>query len=71
MSKPTDLEWILGRLDAILTLDVDNAIKTKVIKELVADCKNDIDPDIQFVLSGQGACYCTDSSICSPCGKDD
>ena len=71
MSKPTDLEWILGRLDAILTLDVDNAIKIKVIKELVADCKNDIDPDIQFVLSGQGTCYCTDSLICSPCGKVD
>lgn len=30
-----------------------------------------IDPDIQFVLSGEGACYCTNSLICSPCGKEE
>ena len=40
-----------------------------IVKE-DAKAKKAIDPDIQFVLSGQGACYCTDSLICSPCGKD-
>ena len=70
MPNLTDLEWILKRLDAILILDFDDKTKIRLITELVTQCKDDIDPDIQFVLSGEGACYCTDSLICSPCGKD-
>lgn len=42
MAKVTDLEWILGRLDAILIVDIDNAIKTRLIKELVDECKSEI-----------------------------
>ena len=36
----------------------------------IAKKEDALDPDIQFVLSGEGACYCTDSLICSPCGKE-
>ena len=43
---------------------------TKIKEMAQTVSKEAIDPDIQFVLSGEGVCYCTDSLICSPCGKD-
>jgi len=47
MPKMTDLEWILGRLDAILTTGSDkdvtqNREKIKQITDLVTECKEEI-----------------------------
>jgi hypothetical protein len=47
MAKVSDLEWILGRLDAILTSSSDkdvtrNREKIQQITKLVAECKEEI-----------------------------